>query len=60
MDIVGFMFKKGLLAKDELGMVEVKEYYSFVAVKVSKVNALIKLVENEKIKNMKVRIELAE
>jgi len=60
MDIVGFMFKKGLLAKDELGMVEVKEYYSFVAVKVNKVNALIKLVENEKIKNMKVRIELAE
>jgi len=60
MDIVGFMFKKGLLANDELGMVEVKEYYSFVAVKVNKVSALIKLVENEKIKNMKVRIELAE
>lgn len=60
MDIVGFMFKKGLLAKDELGMVEVKEYYSFVAVKLSKVNTLIKLVENEKIKNMKARIELAE
>lgn len=60
MDIVGFMFKKGMLAKDELGMVEVKEYYSFVAIKVNKVNTLLRLVENEKIKNMKVRIELAE
>ena len=60
MDIVGFMFKKGQLAKDELGMVEVKEYYSFVAIKVSKVNEVLRLVANEKIKNMKVRIELAE
>lgn len=60
MDIVGFMFKKGQLAKDELGMVEVKEYYSFVAVKVNKVKDVIRLVENEKIKNMKARIELAE
>lgn len=60
MDVVGFMFKKGQLAKEELGMVEVKEYYSFVAIKVSKVNDVLKLVENEKIKNMKVRIELAD
>lgn len=60
MDIVGFMFKKGQLAKDELGMVEVKEYYSFVAIKVNKVKEVLRLVENEKIKNMKMRIELAE
>jgi len=60
MDIVGFMFKKGQLAKDELGMVEVKEYYSFVAIKVNKVKDVLRLVEDEKIKNMKVRIELAE
>jgi len=60
MDIVGFMFKKGQLAKDELGMVEVKDYYSFVAVKVNKVKEVLRLVEDEKIKNMKMRIELAE
>ena len=60
MDIVGFMFKKGQLAKDELGMVEVKEYYSFVAIKVSKIKSVLQLVQNEKIKNMKTRIELAE
>ena len=60
MDIVGFMFKKGQLAKDELGMVEVKEYYSFVAIKVNKIKDVLRLVQNEKIKNMKTRIELAE
>jgi len=54
------MFKKGQLAKDELGMVEVKEYYSFVAIKVNKVKEVLRLVENEKIKNMKTRIELAD
>ena len=60
MDVVGFMFKKGQLAKDELGMVEVKEYYSFVAIKINKVKDVLRLVENEKIKNMKTKIELAE
>ena len=59
MDIVGFMFKKGQLAKDELGMVEVKEYYSFVAVKTKKIKEVLRLVENEKIKNMKTRIDTA-
>ena len=59
MDIVGFMFKKGQLAKDELGMVEVKEFYSFVAIKINKVNEVLRLVENEKIKNMKTKIDLA-
>jgi superfamily II DNA/RNA helicase len=60
MDIVGFMFKKGLLAKDELGMVEIKEYYSYVAVKKSRVDAVLKLIENEKVKNMKTKIELSD
>jgi len=60
MDVVGFMFKKGQLAKEELGMVEVKDYYSFVAIKIDKVNDVLKLVGTEKIKNMKTRIELAE
>jgi superfamily II DNA/RNA helicase len=60
MDVVGFMFKKGQLAREELGMVEVKDYYSYVAVKVNKVKELLRLVSNEKIKNMKTKIEIAE
>ena len=60
MDIVGFLFKKGELAKDELGMVEVKDFYSYAAVKATKVGALLQRIQQEKIKNMKTKIELAE
>ena len=60
MDVVGFMFKKGQLAKEDLGMVEVKEYFSYVAVKANKVKDVLPLIQNEKIKNMKTKIDLAE
>ena len=60
MDVVGFMFKKGLLAKEDLGMVEVKEYFSYVAVKSNKIKNILPLIQNEKIKNMKTKIDLAE
>lgn len=59
MDIVGFMFKKGLLTQEELGMVEVKDYYSFVAIKSTKVKDTLKRIENEKIKNLKTKIDIA-
>ncbi|MDD4516673.1 DEAD/DEAH box helicase [Massilibacteroides sp.] len=54
-DVVGFLFQKGGLAKDELGIVEVKESYSFAAVKRSKRSALLKKIQEEKIKNMKAK-----
>ena len=60
MDVVGFMFKKGLIAKEDLGMVEVKDYFSYVAVKATKVKEVLRLIQNEKIKNMKTRIDVAE
>lgn len=60
MDVVGFMFKKGQIAKEDLGMVEVKDYYSYVAIKKSKVKNVLELVSNEKIKNMKTKFELAD
>jgi len=41
-------------------MVEVKDYYSFVAIKANKLKEVLRLVENEKIKNLKVKIEQAE
>ena len=59
MDVVGFLFKKGLLEREDLGLVEVKDYFSYVAVKVNKLKSLLKNIENQKIKNMKVRIEEA-
>ena len=59
MDIVGFLFKKGELAKEDLGMVEVKEFYAYAAVKANKVQDVLRKVQNEKIKNMKTKIELS-
>lgn len=57
-DVVGFLLQKGNLAKDELGLVEVKERYAMAAVKQVKVAALLKVLNGEKIKGMKTITEL--
>lgn len=54
-DVVGFLFQKGELEKEDLGIVEVKESYSFAAVKRTKLPALLKRIGEEKIKNMKAK-----
>ena len=58
-DIVGFLSQKGLLKKEDIGLIEVKDFFSFVAVRKLKVGQVLELVKNEKIKNKKVKIELA-
>ncbi len=57
-DVVGFLFQKGGLQKDELGIVEVKERYAMAAVKSNKVQQMLKKVADEKIKGMKTKFEL--
>ena len=54
-DIVGFLFQKGGLKKDELGVVEVKESCSYAAVKRDKYLALLAKIKDEKIKSQKAR-----
>ena len=58
-DIVGLFLQKGQLEKDELGLIEVQDFASYVAVKVTKVNQLLDLLKNEKIKKRSVKIEIA-
>lgn len=58
-DIVGFLYKKGGLAKEDIGQVDVKEHYAFVAVRRGKVKQLLTLIRGEKIKGMKTIIEEA-
>ena len=58
-DIVGFLTNKGNLKKDEIGLIEVKDFSSFVAVRKSKIGQVIESVKNEKIKNKKVKIAIA-
>lgn len=58
-DIVGFLTNKGQLKKEEIGLIEVKDFFSFVAVRKSKAGQTLQLIKNEKIKNKKVKIDIA-
>lgn len=58
-DIVGLLLKKGGLQKDEVGLIEVKDQSSYVAVKRNRVAGILAMLANEKIKNKKVKIEIA-
>ena len=59
MDIVGFLSHKANLKKDEIGLVEVKDFTAFAAVRKSKVDQVLQMVEDEKMKNKKVKIAIA-
>lgn len=58
-DIVGFLFKKGGLNKEDVGRVDVKDHYAFAAISRKKVKQTLKLIQNEKIKGAKALIEPA-
>jgi ATP-dependent RNA helicase DeaD len=58
-DIVGFFSQKGKLEKDDLGLIEVKDFVSFAAVKFGKVKELLKNIKEEKMKGKKFKIEVA-
>ncbi|MEO6229190.1 MAG: DEAD/DEAH box helicase [Ferruginibacter sp.] len=58
-DIVGFLSKQGQLKKDDIGLIDVKDFFSFVAVRKLKVGEALELIKNEKIKNKKVKIAVA-
>ena len=59
MDIAGFLYKKGNLTREDVGAIDVKEHYAFVAVRRAKVKQLQNLIQGEKIKGMKTIIEEA-
>lgn len=58
-DIVGLLLQKAKLAKDELGLIEVQDYSSYAAVHRSKIQKVVELIKNEKIKNKRVKIEIS-
>jgi len=59
-DIVGFLMQKGKLQKEEIGLIEVKDFFSYVAVKRNRINELLRMIRDEKIKNKKTVIELCD
>jgi superfamily II DNA/RNA helicase len=58
-DIVGLLLKKGGLQKDDVGLIEVKDQTSYVAIKRKMVGKVLSSLADERIKNKKVKIEVA-
>ena len=58
-DIVGFFSQKGKLEKGDLGLIEVKDFISFAAVKFNKITPLLANIRDEKMKGKKFKIEVA-
>lgn len=58
-DIVGFLFKKGNLSKEDIGKVDVKDHYAFAAISRKKIKQAMTLLKNEKLKGQKILIEEA-
>ncbi len=55
-DIAGLFLKQGKLKPDELGMIEIKQDCAFVGVHASKVDDVIYLINNSKLKTKKIRV----
>lgn len=58
-DIVGFFLQKGQLDKSDLGLIEVKDFISFAAVRSASVKTLLGNIRDEKMKGKKYKIEVA-
>jgi len=58
-DIVGFFIQKGKLDKNDLGLIEVKDFISFVAIRRQSVRNLLNNIKEEKMKGKKYKIEIA-
>ena len=58
-DIVGFLSHKGQLKKEDIGLIEVKDFFSFAAVRKVKAGQTLELIKSEKLKNRKVKIDVA-
>ncbi len=58
-DIVGLLTKKGGLQSNDIGLITTLDFSSYVSVKRSLVNEVLSKIKNEKLKNTKVKIEVA-
>jgi len=59
MDVVGMLLQKGQLEKEELGKIDILDHSAYAAIKAGKINKTLQLVRDEKIKNKKVKMEIA-
>ena len=57
--IVGLLTKKGGLQSDDIGLITTLDFSSYVSVKRTLVNKVLANIKNEKLKKIKVKIEVA-
>lgn len=58
-DLVGFLGQKGELKKEDIGLITVLDFSSFVALKRKNIHALLKQISHEKVKGKKLKIAIA-
>jgi superfamily II DNA/RNA helicase len=56
-DIVGFLCKKGGLQSSEIGRIDVKDRYAYVAIKRERLQQVLRQLQGEKIKGIKTIVE---
>lgn len=59
-DIVGLLLQKGGLAKDELGLIEVLDNTSYVAINRKKSREVVRLLRDETLKRKRIKMEISE
>ena len=58
-DIVGLLLQKAGLMKEEVGLIEVKDFFTYAAVIAEKAKNAVSLLKNEKVKKKKVKIDIS-
>ncbi|TCZ73727.1 DEAD/DEAH box helicase [Flaviaesturariibacter aridisoli] len=58
-DIVGFLSKVGGLKPEDIGLIEVKDYMAFAAVRRSQASRVLAEVKDQKLKGKKIKIDMA-
>lgn len=58
-DIAGLLMQKGELNKDDVGLIDILDHASYVAVRREKIGKVLRLIANAPIKKQKVKIEVA-
>ena len=58
-DVAGLLMKKAALKGDEVGLITILDHASYVSVKRSLLNKILKTIKDERLKKMKVKIEVA-
>lgn len=58
-DILGFMIQIGQMKKEDIGLIEQKDHYSLVSVRRNRASLFLLAIQDRRIKNKKVKFEIA-